>query len=99
VVKKVLERIPSILRNKYILVLIAAGVWFLFFDKNSLIEHYKISRQIRELKQERDYYLEQIEADSIELDRLKNNPAEMERYAREKYLMKKKDEDIFIVKE
>jgi cell division protein DivIC len=98
-VDKVLEKIPPIFRNKYILVLIAAGVWFLFFDKNSLVEHYRISKQIRQLKQERDYYREEIRSDSLEIDRLRNNPAELERYARERYLMKKKDEDIFIVKE
>jgi cell division protein DivIC len=87
------------MRNKYLIVLVAAAVWFMFFDKNSLVEHYRAQRQIRDLQQEKRYFQEQILNDSLEIDRLKNNPHELERYAREKYFMKKRDEDIFIVKE
>jgi cell division protein DivIC len=96
---KITDKLPSFLRNKYILVLIAAFLWFMFFDKNNFIHHYRISRQIKELRSEKEYYREQILLDSIEVQKLKNDPQELERYAREKYLMKKKDEDIFIVNE
>ncbi len=93
------DKIPSFMKNKYIVVLIAAVVWILFFDQNNLIQQYKLSRQIKGLRQEKEYYLREIERDSIHLNSLKYNPEELERYAREKYLMKKKDEDIFIVPE
>lgn len=94
-----LDKIPPFFKNKYILVLVAALVWFLFFDRNSFIQHYRISKQIKELRHQKDYYQEQIYKDSVEVEKLKNDPDELERYAREKYLMKKKDEDIFIIKE
>jgi cell division protein FtsB len=93
------EKIPSFLKNKYILVIIAAAVWFIFFDQNNLIQQVRLQRQLHEFKQEKEYYMREIARDSIAVDRLRNNPEELERYAREKYLMKRANEEIFIVKE
>jgi cell division protein DivIC len=93
------KNIPSYLKNKYILVIIVAVVWFVFFDQNNLIQQVRLQRQLHEFNQEREYYLREIARDSIAVDRLRNNPEELERYAREKYLMKKANEEIFIVKE
>jgi len=95
------EKIPFSLKNKhlYILVLVVAGVWFVFFDQNNLIQQHRLSRQIKELEKEKEYYRQQIVSDSIHVDMLQNDPEELERYAREKYLMKKEGEDIFIVLE
>ncbi len=92
-----LDRIPSILKNKYVLVLIAALVWFLFFDQNNLIQQYRLSREMKNLEKEREYYNREIARDSTQIHRLKNDTRELERYAREKYLMKKEGEDIFII--
>ncbi len=96
-----LEKISFSYKNRYLyaLVLVAAGVWFGFFDQNNLIQQYRLTRQIKELEKEKDYYRQQIVSDSIHVEMLQNDPEELERYAREKYLMKKKDEDIFIVPE
>ena len=94
-----LDKIPSFLKNKYVLVLIAVLVWFMFFDQNNLIQQYRYSRQLKDFRAEKEYYLHEIAHDSIALDKLKNNPEELERYAREKYLMKRENEDIFIVPE
>ncbi len=99
IMKQLIERIPPFLKNKYVLVLIAAVIWFIFFDQNNLVQQYRLSRQIKNLKQEKEYYQEQIAIDTLQIRKLKENPDELERYAREKYLMKKKDEDIFIVPE
>lgn len=94
-----LQKIPPILRNKYVLVLIAALVWFMFFDQNNMIQQYRHSRKLREFRQEKEYYLQEIARDSVDLEKLRNNPAELERYAREKYLMKREGEDIFIIRQ
>ena len=94
-----LDKIPSFLKNKYILVLIAVLVWFMFFDQNNLIQQYCYSRQLKDFRAEKEYYLNEIARDSIDLDKLKNNPEELERYAREKYLMKRENEDIYIIPE
>lgn len=92
-----LTRIPDFLKNKYVLVLIAALVWFMFFDKNNLIQQYRLTRKLKEFHLEKEYFLQEIARDSIDLQKLKNDPHELERYAREKYLMKKQNEDIYII--
>lgn len=94
-----LDKIPSFLKNKYVLVLIAALVWLMFFDQNNLIQQYRHSRQLRQFEVEKQYYLHEIAHDSLALEKLKNDPEELERYARERYLMKRQNEDIFIIPE
>ncbi len=94
-----LKKIAPYLKNKYVLVLIAAVVWFLFFDQNNLIQQYRFSSEIKDLRKEKEYYSTEIARDSVAMEKLRDDPHELERYAREKYLMKKEGEDIFIVKE
>ena len=69
-----------------------------FVDKNNLIERYRLYNEIRELEQQKIYYLEQIRKDSLEIESLKSDSS-LERIARELYLMKRKNETIFIVNE
>ena len=57
------------------------------------------NRELKQLEQSRDYYQEQIVATQKELELLKNDPAVLEKYAREKYMMKRDDEDLFIIKD
>lgn len=92
-----LKKIPPYLKNKYVIVTIIAVVWFVFFDQNNLIQQFRLSRQLHELRQESKYYRQEIERDSIDAHKLRHDPVELERYAREKYLMKKENEDIFII--
>lgn len=92
-----LRSVPAILKNKYFLALLAVMVWLMFFDKNNFVQQWRLQKQIRELQRDRTYYLEEIQQDSIALKQLREDPDALERYARETYLMKKPDEDIFIV--
>ena len=69
-----------------------------FVDKNNLIGRYRLHNEIRELEQQKVYYLDQIRKDSLEIESLKNDSS-LERIARELYLMKRKNEIIFIVNE
>ena len=92
-------RIPSFLRNKYLIVLLAVLVWVLFFDNHNLIQQWRMQRQLKELRLERGFYLEEIRRDSAAIEALKNDPDALERYARERYLMKKEGEDVFIIVE
>lgn len=91
--------IPSILKNKYFIALIVVFVWLLFFDKNNFVQQWHQQKQFRELHRNKAYYLQEIQQDSIALHQLKEDPDALERYARETYLMKKPDEDIFIIAE
>jgi cell division protein FtsB len=93
-----IEKYPFLrhLGNRYIWVLIFFGVWMLFLDNYSYWEHRILNKEIKELESNKSYYQEEIKRDCLEIKRLKN-PEYIEKYAREKYYMKKDSEDIFII--
>ncbi|MBN2213832.1 MAG: septum formation inhibitor [Bacteroidales bacterium] len=88
-----------ILRNKYILTSILFMIWLLFFDQNNLLDRRKYVNEYKQLLKDREYYLEKIEEDKKRLEELQTNDENLEKFAREQYLMKKDGEDIFIIRE
>jgi len=74
-------------------------VWMLFFDHNNIFLHLQYRKELNELKADKKYYQEQINLTRKEVDLIKSNPQAMEKVAREQYLMKKDDEDVFVVEE
>ena len=95
-----LTHIPSWIKNKYLLTTLVFAVWLLFCDDRDIITtHFRHRNELNNLEKSRDYYVQQIDATKKELDNLKSNPALMEKYAREKYRMKKENEDLFIISE
>ena len=84
------------LGNKYILVLIGFVIWMLFLDNYSYLDQRNLDKQIDELETNKTYYKQEIEKDKKSIKKLKN-PNETERYAREKYYMKRDSEDIYII--
>ncbi len=95
---KFLTHIPTWLKNKYLLTGAAFLVWILFLDtKNDLFSQYERLIRSKELGKNENHLGNQITETRIELDLLKNNAQSIERYAREKYMMKKDNEDLFIL--
>lgn len=94
-----LKRIPPIFKNFYVLGLLFFFVWMLVFDSNDLISTYKMRAKRSELENEKAYYIEKIKEVEKDRSELLGNNELLEKYAREKYLMKKETEDIFIVAE
>ena len=92
-------RLWTVLRNKYVLTALIFFLWLLIFDQNNLAERRKINREYKELTEERDYYLNKIEEDRTRIEELKTDNENLEKFAREQYLMKKENEDIFIIVE
>jgi cell division protein DivIC len=92
-------KIPAWLRNKYLIALMVVFVWMLFFDKNNIIQQWRLQKQLHELRSDKQYYLEEIKRDSTDLRMLQDDPEALEKYAREKYLMKRENEDIYLVPE
>jgi len=92
-----MKRILAIVKNKFFLVAVAFLVWMTFFDKNDILSQYQYRQQVHKLKQERDFYKSQTEKVSKDLDELTSNPQKLEKFAREKYLMKKDNEDVFVI--
>lgn len=94
---KLSSPIPSWIWNKYLIAFAVFVVWLLFFDRNDMLTQLERRKELRTLQQSKQYYTEQIAAEKKVLQDLKNNPAAIEKLAREKYLMKRDDEDIFII--
>ncbi len=96
--KTLTKNIPKLLKNKYTITLILFSFWILLIDDYNLLKQYKLQKDIKKLKEQKEYYLYQIEKDSTELYHLQNTKEEQERFARERFLMKKKNEDVFIIR-
>ena len=87
-------------KNKYLLSLVVFAVWMIFFDSQDIITtHFKLRKELRQLEESRSYYLDKIQETKKELQQLKSDPETLEKYAREKYRMKKDNEDLFIITE
>ena len=86
-------------KHKYLITIAAFLVIIVFLDENSLIQRAKHQQEINTLNSEITKYRKQFEEDTEKLKELTSNPEAMEKIAREKYLMKKPNEDIFIFEE
>lgn len=95
--KEYYDKLPPILKNKFVLVTLALLIWVAFFDSNNWIKQTRLQSEIDDLKEQKEYYLKEIEKDSIALFDLTNNTETQEKFAREKYLMKKENEDIIVI--
>lgn len=84
------------LSNKYFLILLFFSTWMLFLDNYSYVEHRFLNKQIEELENNKKYYQDEIKKD-LENIKLLKNPDQIEKYAREKYFMKRENEDIYII--
>ena len=89
----------KILKNKYFLTSLAIITWLLFFDKNDVFTQWDLIQKCKKLEKERDYYISEIKSNKTWLNELQTNKKSLETFAREKYLMKRDNEDIFVVKE
>ena len=86
-------------QHKYLITIIAFLIIIVFLDENNLIQRGRQRQEIKELTMEIEKYRNQYEEDTRMLKELMNNPEALEKVAREKYLMKKPNEDIFIFEE
>jgi cell division protein DivIC len=86
-------------KNKFILTSFLFLLWLIVFDRSNWFDMIGEVRAIHNLENEKEYYIKKIETDTQKLKELKTNDENLEKFAREQYLMKKTDEDIFIVDE
>ncbi len=95
--KEFFLKIWPVLKNKYVITISVFAIWMLFFDQNNLVDRMRMSSEIRQLEDDREYYIDQIEKDSTRFHELTTDKENLEKYAREQFLMKKKNEDVFVV--
>ena len=87
----------SFIRNKYLIASVAFIIWMLFFDPKDWALMYDRQNKLTDLNTSEQHLDNQIKETRLELDLLKTSAQTIERYAREKYYMKKENEDLFIV--
>ncbi|BFG70656.1 septum formation initiator family protein [Sediminibacterium sp. KACHI17] len=94
-----MKKFTSVITNKYFL---AGGffvVWMLFFDQRDFFQQRERNAELKKLEAKKQYYLDEINKTKQELNDIQSNPAALEKFARERYLMKKDGEDIFIIED
>lgn len=82
--------------NMYVMVLTAFLIWMVFFDTNSVLIHNELQKEIEKLEKTKDFLKEEIARDKEIIDKL-NSKDELEKFAREEYYLKKKNEEIFLI--
>ncbi|MBL4655476.1 MAG: septum formation initiator family protein [Bacteroidia bacterium] len=90
-------KVLSHLKNKYVITIIGLLIWMLFFDSNNFVSQYHLTSDLNQLENDRAYYLEEITKIKADSEELRTNMETLEKFAREKYFMKKDLEDIYIV--
>ena len=83
--------------NKYFITGIAFLVWMVFFDQESFMDQIRLSRTLKNLESQKTYYQEEIEKNKGAINVLENDTAHLEKYAREKYYMKKDNEEVYVI--
>ena len=97
--QNIINLLPKPLRNKYLILLLLFIFWIIFLDDYNLINQNKMKNNVDDLKEQKEFYISEIKSDSTKLFKLKNDSDEQEKFAREKFLMKKDNEDIFIIRD
>ncbi|MFT5146073.1 MAG: cell division protein DivIC [Polaribacter sp.] len=90
------NKVFKILTNIFVLIFIPFLIWMLFFDENSYLVHRKFNNEIKDLESTVSFYKTKIAQDKATIMKL-NDSLQLERFAREQYLMKKENEDIYII--
>lgn len=94
-----IQKIPAIVRNKFVFAGLLFLVWISFFDDSSIVSRISKSRELTKLEQQKEHYIKEIETLKKRLEELEGDEKALEKFAREQYLMKKKNEDIYIIEE
>ena len=92
-----MQRLFNLFKNKYFLISAVFLVWLIFFDRNDLLSQYEYRQQLNKLKAEHEFYTKETADVQKQLNELTSNKEKLEKFAREKYLMKKVNEDIFVI--
>jgi len=90
------SKIPNWLKNKYMITTIVFIVWLAFFDQNNFITQYDFIKELNSLEKDKAFFMEELNKTRQELNDLTTNPVTLEKFAREKYFMKKDNEEIFV---
>ena len=94
-----LNRIPKTFRNFYVITGLIFLTWMFFLDSNDFLSRFRLSSKLKSLESEKAYYEQKIKEVEKDREELFGDRESLEKFAREKYLMKKENEDVFIIVE
>ena len=89
-------RLIKVLSNKYVLIGFLFFIWMCFLDSNSWLIHRELNKELDQLDDNKEYYRKEISVDEQLIKNLEDSVG-LEKFAREKYFMKKENEDIYII--
>ena len=92
--KSLLQKLPHWVKSKYVLSFNALLVWMIFFDQHNLISQVQLKMKYWDLANKKEYYSERIAEVYKTRSELFSDDASLEKFAREKYMMKKQGEDV-----
>lgn len=94
-----MKQLPSYITNKYLLSILFFIAWMLFFDQKDFFSTIEKRRELRTLIDKNKYHFKEIEVSKKQLADFQSNSIAIEKFAREKYMLKKDNEDIYIIDE
>lgn len=97
--KKKLQIAIPLLHNRYVLTTLVFLVWLGFFDQNNFVDRISLINRNSELNRQKTYLEKEIKENMENMEELKSNSEKLEKFAREEYMMKKPEEDLFIIVE
>ena len=89
-------KILPVIKNRYIIAILAFLLWMTIFDEISFVSIYKTRQKLQALEKDKKYYTTEIANNKENLNELMSSMDNLEKFAREKYLMKRDNEDIFV---
>lgn len=92
-----MRKVASVITNKYFIASAFFIVWMLFFDQRNVFYVAEQKQALKQLENKKHYYEKEIAKAQKDLEDLQNNPAALEKFAREHYMMKRDGEDIYLV--
>jgi cell division protein FtsB len=90
------KKILPVISNRYFLVALGFGIWMLFFDQRDFFQQKERAGELNKLEAAKKYYQDEITKTKKQLDNLQNNPAAIEKFARERYLLKREGEEVYM---
>jgi cell division protein DivIC len=94
-----MKKFSSIITNKYLLAIAFFLVWMTFFDQKDFFNTLQTKKEFNALQEKKKYYVGEIVKARQELSDFQNNSAAIEKFARQRYFLKRDGEDVFIIED
>lgn len=91
-----IKKIPAILFNRYFIVSVVFIVWMLFFDQRDYFQQKATAEELKKIQNSTKYYDDEINSTKSQLNNLQSNPTSIEKFGRERYLLKREGEELYL---